>query len=165
MSLSWHITQPHRAFIRSRRASTYICPHQDVEQHHPWMGQAHCIKQGWNFIFRVQYSFLFLSQSLPLPPTPPLPLPVQVHYNFNLLGENAAQRGFTPTSALHPVGPCPVLPGTQPCFQVLESFHWAEQDFCDLSAYNSQNPRRGLVYSSFPSSIPKPKQQEAALHG
>lgn len=94
----------------------------------PGMEQAQGTQQGWNPIFQVHILF-FLSQSLPLPhPPPPLPQPVQGHYNFNLLGENAAQHGFTATSALHPVGPCPVLPGAQPCPQDLESFHWAEPD-------------------------------------
>lgn len=57
------------------------------------------------------------------------------------------------------------LPGTQPCWQVLESFHWANRDFCALSADNSKNPGRGLVYQSFQGSIPKPEEQESVLPG
>lgn len=51
----------------------------------------------------VPVTSFHLLPSLPLLPPPP-PLPVQVHYNFNTLGENAAQNGFTATSALYPVG-------------------------------------------------------------
>lgn len=67
--------------------------------------------------------------SFPNSPPHPLPLAVQEHCNFNTLGENAAWGACTSTSALHPVGPCPVIPGTQPCFQVLEHFHWDKREF------------------------------------
>lgn len=46
------ITQPHS--FHQATGSLQLCPYQDVEQHCPWMEQAHGIEQGWRLIFQLQ---------------------------------------------------------------------------------------------------------------
>lgn len=149
MSPSWYHNPTPQSFQQADERLHLYPPHRDVEQHQPWMEQAHGFKQGWNLLLQVQNPFLFfLSQSLPLPHPPTSTSTASARsraLSFHASWRKCSSAWLHPYHALRAAGPCPVLPGTQPCLQVLESFHWGKRDFCDLSADNAKNPRRGLA--------------------